>query len=168
MRISAYGLSVDAPAGWDTRIRRHRLAPDSSLPGGEQFRVHPVLHAGDFALPEGRGDFGSSAVERMRPTQAFLALIEYGHASAGSALFSSVEGMPSRVEVDDFSTRQLQRTIADQAGTQKFFVEGGRAFCLYVVLGHVANRHQIVPRVNAVLSAIEITPRLAPELAELL
>lgn len=161
MRISAYGLAVNAPPGWEARIRR----PD---PAGDRFRSHPVLHAADFALPEERGDFGSGAVEAMGPSQAFVALIEYDPSSAGTALFSSNVATPLHVGAGDFSSQQLQRTLRGQAGTQRFFVDGGRAFCLYVVLGSMTNRHHSVPRVNALLSAIEIAPLVAPDLAELL
>ena len=164
MRISAYGLAVDVPSGWEARIRRHHLA---SQPAGDQFHAHPVLHAADFTLPEERGDFGSGALETMGPSQAFIALIEYDPGSAGTALFSSSVAVPLQVGTDDFSTQQLQRTIRGQAGTQRFFVDGGRAFCLYVVLGSMASRRHAVPRVNAILSAIEITPLVAPDLAEL-
>ena len=165
MRISAYGLAVNLPSGWEARIRRHPLA---LRPAGDGFRSHPVLHAADFALPEERGDFGSGAVETMRPSQAFIALIEYDTSSAGTALFSSPVAVPLQVGAEDFSPQQLQRTIRGQAGTQRFFVDAGRAFCLYVVLGSMANRQHAVPRVNAILSAIEIGPRAAPDLAELL
>jgi hypothetical protein len=162
VRIAAYGLAVDAPSGWEARIRR--LADQ---PAGDQYRAHPVLHAADFALPEERGDFGNGAVETMAPSHAFIALIEYHPSSAGTALFSSTVTMPLRVHADDLSPQQLQRTIRGQAGTQTFFVDGGRPFCLYVVLGSMANRQHTVPRVNALLSAIEITPLAAPDLAEL-
>ena len=165
MRISAYGLAADVPSGWEARIRRYQLPLQ---PSGDPLRSHPVLHAADFALPEERGDFGSGAVETMGPSQAFVALVEYHPDSAGTALFSPPAAMPLQVSPDDFSTHQLQRTIRGMAGTQRFFVEGGRAFCLYVVLGSLAHRHAAVPRVNAVLSAIEITPRVPPDLAELL
>ena len=157
MRISAYGLAVDVPSGWEARIRRH-----------DHFHAHPALHVADFTLPEERGDFGSGAVETMGPSQSFIALIEYDPSSAGTALFSSNVPVPLQVGADDFSTQQLQRTIRGQAGTQRFFVDGGRAFCLYVVLGSMASRQHAVPRVNAILSAIEITPLGAPDLAELL
>jgi hypothetical protein len=122
-----------------------------------------VLHAADFALPEKRGDFGSGAVETMRSDQAFIALVEYHRDSARTALFAAHSGMPRQMGTDDFSPRQLQRTIRGQGGTQVFFVEAGRAFCLYVVLGSMANRHQVVPRVNVALSAIEIESPLPPE-----
>ncbi len=179
MRISRFGLALDAPPGWDARIRRHRPAVEPATSAHDlspsdarilgvhrntgagvvarpELRVHPVLHAADFALPEERGDFGSGAVETMRSDQAFVALVEYHRDSAGTALFSSQLGMPRQMGADDFSPRQLQRTIRGQGGAQVFFVEAGRAFCLYVVLGSMANRHQVVPRVNVALSAIEI------------
>ena len=161
MRIAAHGLALDVPPGWDARIRQLRQATD-------QFRAHPVLHAADFPLPEERGDIGSGVVEAMRPTNAFVALIEHHPDSANTALFSKNTGMTRELRADDFSPRQLQRTIRGQAGTQFFFVDGSRAFCLYVVLGSMANRHLAVPRVNAVLSAITITPRPPPDLAEIL
>jgi hypothetical protein len=104
----------------------------------------------------------------MGPSHAFIALIEYDPSSAGTALFSSHVAMPLQVRAEGFSPQQLQRTIRGQAGTQRFFVDGGRPFCLYVVLGSMANRHHLVPRVNDLLSAIEIEPLVAPDLVELL
>lgn len=185
MRIAAHGLALDAPVGWDARIRKydqqavatmaaHQLAPDdpSSLDArmrrphateaktsaNAEFRVHPVLHAADFALPEERGDFGSGVVEIMQPDQAFIALLEYHPDNAKTALFLSNAGMPRQIDIDAFSPRQLQRTIRGQGGTQFFFVDGGRAFCLYMVLGSMANGGRAIPRLNAALSAIEIHP----------
>ena len=157
MRISAHGLDIDVPSGWEGRIRKG--------PHGTQFRSHAVLHAADFPLSEERGDFGSGAVETMGAGHAFIALIEYDASSAGTALFAS-GGMPRELRTDDFSPRQLQRTIAGQAGTQHFFVEEGRAFCLYVVLGSMAARGHVVPRVNAVLPTIRIAAPIPPEQLE--
>jgi len=145
-----------------------RGAADAATSARNYFRTHPVLHTADFALPEARGDFGSGAVEGMQSSQAFVALIEYHPDSALTALFSSNAGMPRHVGTDDFSSQQLQRTIQGQGGTQVFFVEGGRAFCLYVVLGSLANRRRVVPRVNATLSSIEIESSVPKEWAEAL
>jgi hypothetical protein len=41
---------------------------------------------------------------------------------------------------------------------QVFFNEGGRAFCLYVVLGSFNLRHTTVARVNEVLATMTIGP----------
>ena len=169
MRISRFGLALDAPSGWDARIRRHCSTVEPRR-RGDLSVGRPIRRASacrgplrrHFALPEERGDFGSGAVESMRSDQAFIALVEYHHDSATTALFSSHSGMPRQMGADDFSPRQLQRTIRGQGGIQVFFVEAGRAFCLYVVLGSMANRHQVVPRVNVALSAIEIVSPLLP------
>jgi len=166
MRISAHGLDVDVPSGWEGRIRKQHLPITPAGSHGTQFRAHAVLHAADFVLPEERGDFGSGAVETMQPGHAFIALVEYNTSSVGTALFASGAGMPRHLRTDDFNPRQLQRTIPGQAGTQRFFVEEGRAFCLYVVLGSMAARGHVVPRVNAVLPAIRIAPPVPPEWLE--
>ena len=166
MRISAHGLAMDLSPGWEGRIRKHRLPERAGPSCTPAFRSHAVLHAANFPLPAERGDFGSGAVERMRPLHAFLALVEYHASAAATALFAPGEGMPRRLDPGDFSPRQLQRTLAGQAGAQRFFVEAGRAFCLYVVLGSMADRARVVPMVNAVLPAITIAAPVPPEWAE--
>lgn len=150
---------MDAPPGWDVRIGRRSEEVHLALgvDAGPPPKAHPVLHAADFALPEGRGDFGSGAVEIMLPDDTFVALVEYARESAGTALFSN-RGAPRRVTGKDFSPRQLQRTIPGHAGFQHFFTERGRAFCLYVVLGDFSRRAGLVPRVNAALEQLEIGP----------
>jgi hypothetical protein len=74
--------------------------------------------------------------------------------------------MPRELGPEEFSARQLQRTLRGQGGVQRFFVEEGRAFCLYVVLGGLEDRGRVVPRVNAVLTAITISAALPPEWLE--
>ncbi|MDP9073463.1 MAG: hypothetical protein M3N98_04660 [Actinomycetota bacterium] len=158
MKITAHGLSIEPPTGWDARIRK--LSHDLEVIVTSllwDLSAHPVLHAADFALPEERGDFGSGVVEHLRPWQAFLALVEYSPANAGTALFSSA-GPPRQISADAFSPQQLQRTIRGQAGVQRFFSTQGRAFCLYVVIGSMANRLSAVHMVNDALRSIEIGP----------
>ncbi len=162
MRISAYGLALDAPSGWDARIRRNDA---TGIVAGRRLRSHPVLHTADFALPDERGDFGSGAVETMQAAEAFVALVEYHPDSARTALFSPHSGRPV-LAVDHFSPSQLQRTIRGQAGAQRFFVEAGRAFCLYVVAGSMAELPRTVSRVNVTLTEIEIAPHVTRQLAE--
>ena len=64
--------------------------------------------------------------------------------------------MPRELDPGCFSPYQLPRTIAGQAGTQVFFHEGGRAFCLYVVLGSHAGRAEVMPLVNQVVETLKI------------
>jgi hypothetical protein len=160
VKVSAHGLTIDVLPGWDARIRLLTSAVEATvnnvlggLAGGPQ--AHPVLHAGDFALPEHRGDFGSGAVDIMRPTETFIALVEYRPDNTKTALFAHA-GPPRQISPDAFSTQQLQRTIRGQAGVQRFFSDQGRAFCLYVVIGSMANRRALAAKVNATLARIEI------------
>lgn len=156
MRIAAHGLAVDTPAGWDARIfRRRSEGLQAGAHGGRAPTDHPVLHVANFPLPEERGDFGSGAVELMRSPHVLVALLEYHQEAARTALFSP-RGMPRRLDSGDFDPNALQRTLAGQAGAQRFFSEGGRAFCLYVVIGSFARRAPLVSEVNATLGRVEI------------
>lgn len=160
MRITAHGLAIDLLPGWDARIRLLSAALDDAVKNllgvlARPLQAHPVLHAADFALPDHRGDFGSGAVDIMRPTDTFIALLEYHPDNTKTALFANA-GPPRQVSPDAFSPQQLQRTIRGQAGFQRFFSDQGRAFCLYVVLGSMADRRELVGKVNATLARIEI------------
>lgn len=147
--VSAFGLSLDGPPGWDVRVYRRPAAPEES--------THPVLHAGNFALPAGRGDYGSGAVERMGPGNVFLALLEFHPDATDSALFSQ-SGRPAVLDPSAFGPSSLQRRLPGQAGFQAFFSEAGRAFCLYVVLGSWADRARLVPVASGVLGRLSIGP----------
>lgn len=119
--------------------------------------VRPVAHFGNFALPPGRGDFGSGAVEVMRAGQVFVALLEYDPADAGSPLFAA-RGIP-RLRIADFAPNALQRRLPGQLGVQRFFTENGRAFCLYVVLGSARNAAPLIDEVHALLETVVVDAR---------
>jgi hypothetical protein len=148
MRIRGHGRSADLPPRWEGRIYRR---------GGHDADAteHPVLHAASFALPNDRGDYGSGAVDRMRADDVFVALVEFDAEAAGTDLFAR-DDVPWPVSADAFSPRRLQRHIAGQSGCQFFFSHGGRAFCLYVVLGSHASRDELVGEANVMLSTVEL------------
>jgi hypothetical protein len=150
--VRSAGIEVSVPSGWDAEIysREADFAPQS----GEPAATRPVVHLGTFPLPPGRGDFGSGAVEIMRSDDLLVVLFEYGPESAGTALFARA-GVP-RVTAADFAPNNMQRPIPGQSGAQYFFNQSGRAFCLYVVLGAHARRHELVPEVNQVLAGLRI------------
>jgi hypothetical protein len=147
--VAAHGLRIALPRRWEARLYRR----DRVLEDGES--VNPVLHAANFALPPGRGDFGSGAVEAMRPPNAFLALLEYDPSEAGHTLFAA-RGVP-RPALADFAPTALQRKLPGQLGCQRFFTESERAFCLYVVLGSWKHAKQLVDEVCTVLDNLEVT-----------
>ncbi|GAC1361792.1 MAG: hypothetical protein NVSMB32_01260 [Actinomycetota bacterium] len=148
--LSRFGLTVGLPPGWEGAIFQRPAA------AGEQ--TFPVLHVASFPLPGGRGDFGSLAVEAMRAADVFLALLEDDPASAETPMFAGRK-LPRTLAPGDFSPTILQRERPGQAGTQTFFAESGRAFCLYAVLGSVRLQRLLVPRINTTLSTLRIDPR---------
>ena len=152
--LAGRGLAVDLPPGWEGHI--YRRTPDGSG------TTHPVLHVASFALPASRADFGGGAVELMAPSDVFVALLEFHPASARTALFGGPP--PAALGLGDFSPSSLQTYIDGHSGAQRFFSVGDRAFCLYAVLGDHDQRASLVPKVNAVLAGLAVTPlsQLAP------
>lgn len=148
--IAAHGLRMTPPERWEARLYRRDEA--HAVAAGES--ANPVLHLANFALPPGRGDFGTGAVERMGPAHAFVALLEYDAEEAGRPLFAEA-GRP-RLTVRDFAPNALQRRLAGQLGCQKFFTENGRPFCLYVVLGSRRHAARLVDEVNATLAGLDV------------
>jgi hypothetical protein len=158
-RLSAHGLSVAVLPGWDVRIERRVEsavpAPGSEWPMGGY--VHPVLHAATSALPVNRGDYGSSYVERMRPTDVFVCLVEFDHEAGDTEMFD--EGQPRSLRPGSFHPEAQQRVLPGMCGTQRFFTTGGRAFCLYVVLGSWLQRKALANTATSLISTIEIDSR---------
>jgi hypothetical protein len=163
--ITAHGITVKLPAGWDGHIgvRRDGAAEKLVTATGTHVltaRSRPVMHLANFGLPADRGDFGSGAVELMGDTDVFIVLFEHEPAASDTALFRSV-GLPRALTPRDFDFFTLRRGIAGQSGHQAFFHENGRSFCLYVVLGSHARRARLVPVVNAVLATVSLGPAIA-------
>ena len=156
-QLSGMGIDVEMPSGWDARI--YRRPPGEAGPalaaGASAAVTRAVVHAGNFALPAVRGDFGSGAVEIMRRGDVLVVLFEYGPESAGTPLFAA-PGPPQALTADRFSSRALQRMIPGQMGTQVFFSTANRAFCLYVVLATDASPDPLVGVVNPVLASLRI------------
>ena len=150
VQIDAERLRIDLPTGWEGEVYRTEAVPQAVGTN------HAVLHAATFQLPAERGDYGGGAVEMMRSDDIFVSIFEFDPASAGKVLFAAAR--PDRLHPDDFSTSTLQRLIPGQSGVQRFFSDGGRAFCLYVVLGSHASRRALVEEVNQVLATLEVDP----------
>lgn len=165
--LVAAGLSIDLPSGWDGQIRTagtsDAVAPDAVAPAdaaGQRVATAStstpgsVLHAGSFALPAERGDYGSGAVEVMGGSDILICLLEHEPEAVGTALFQR-EGLP-RLTPEVFSPQTMQRAIPGMAGTQHFFQLGGRAFCLYVVVGSWRTRGPLVRTADQVIRTIQI------------
>lgn len=171
--VAAHGLRAMLPARWEARLYLRddptvtnnretsgvRIAAHPAAYGHPDESMNPVLHLANFALPPGRGDYGSGAVERMGPAHAFVSLVEFDPSEAGRPLFSE-RGLP-RPTVRDFAANALQRRLAGQLGVQRFFTATERAFCLFVVLGSRQHAAALVDEVHAVLDGISVDARSA-------
>jgi hypothetical protein len=107
------------------------------------------------ALPAQRGDYGSGLVELLGPGDVFVSILEFGPEAANTPLFRSLSAVPA-LTPDAYRPRQLQRTILGQAGVQRFFSTAGRGFCLYSVIGSIANRITLTARANQILGTIRV------------
>jgi hypothetical protein len=148
-QLTAHGLAVGLPSGWEGRI--HRRSTTDVLE-----KTYAVAHLANFPLPEERDDFGGGVTTAMRSPDVFVVLFEYGPESLGRPLFAA-RGVP-RLTATMFGSRRLQRPLPGQLGCQHFFTERDRPFCLYVVAGSRAYLARIVAEVNAVLGRVEIAP----------
>jgi hypothetical protein len=146
-KLSRSGLEIDLPDGWDGRIYQRQAEAGVTTRRG--------MHAASFALPPTMGDYATAAVEQMQASDLLVTLIEFDPASAGSGLFRN-DGMPTALGPDDFSPTAMPRAVPGRTAAQYFFSAGGRAFCLYVVLGSHTARAALLPLANAVVGTIKI------------
>lgn len=146
-RLTSAGLSISPPSGWEAAIYTR-----PALPGQ---RTYPVIHAATVPLPPVRGDFGGGLVETLGADDVFVGVLEFGPDAVGTALFSTVKGIPG-LTPSGFHPKALQRIIAGQAGVQRYFTASGRAFCLYSVIGSFANRIPLTSRANQVIGSLQV------------
>ena len=147
--IGAHGIAVLLPAGFEGRIFVRPAPPGAT--------TYPVAQFATFPIPDDVGDFGSGAVNLMRPEDVFATLFEYGPESVGTKLFAR-QGRPRNLTPRNFSTTLLRRAFAGQSGTQWFFTEAGRPFSFYAVLGSHGLGRVLVPRVNELLGRLSFSP----------
>ncbi len=145
--LAANGIRVAVRRGWEAEFRvldRRPGQPELS-----------VVHLANFGLPPERGDYGSGAVETMDSGGILVILTEFGAGSRDAALFSG-GGVPTGLDVGDFSPDSLQHRFPGRAGVQQFFRVAERAFGLHVVLGSARAAPLLVPEVNRTLAGVSI------------
>ena len=144
-RGSSGGNTGGAPTGGPS--------PGGSTPDG---RAMPVTHLATFALPADRGDFGSGAVDVMRPDDVLIALVEYGPECVDTPLFARA-AVPSP-EPNQFRPESLQRLIPGQVGYQRFFTDGGSRVLPVRRARLGANAGRLTTATRSVLSTVRIAP----------
>ena len=148
--VAGHGVRVAPPAGWDVRIYRREAHGPETTP--------VIVHAATFPMPVRRGDWGDGAVQLLGAQDVFVALVEFGAPSVGTALFAA-RGFPAPLSGSDFSRTSLQHSIAGQAGVQQWFSADQRAWCLYVVIGSYGGRDALAGRANQLIAAVEVDAR---------
>lgn len=161
MNVDQFGIRASAPTGWAMAVQR-RAPIDlraSAAPNARALAVqdvtYPVLHVSSRALVPDVGDFGSGQWEVLGPEDVFIALIEYGDDVADVGLFET-QGVP-RLAPSQFAPNRMPRFIPGRSACQRFFSVGGRAFCLFAVIGDQARRMASVPRAETVVRTLAIT-----------
>ncbi len=163
MRTERFGLRADSPPGWQVAINRGPREPNAMVPDMAGRMVpseevtHPVLHACTRSMPTDRGDFGSGVVDILGPEDVFIALVEYGSEVADQGLFAA-QGFP-KLAPSQFAPNRLQRPLPGRSAAQQFFSVGGRAFCLFTVLGSHSRRMATVPKAVQVVRGLRVTDR---------
>jgi len=153
--LRAMGISLSVPRGWDATISVLADA-DGDDEGDVREEVHcPFVHVATVALPRVRGHYGAGVVELLGAADAFATLVEFGPEAAGTRLFAN-RGLPRRLGANGFSPSVLQRRLRGQLGSQAFFQEAGRPFCLYAVLGGDEARTAALTELNGVLRTISV------------
>lgn len=143
-RLTAFGISLEVPHGWEARAFRH--------PDGE-----PTIHVASFPLPRTDGDFGSDAAELMPSDGLLFVLTEYRIAPDDLERGIFAHPKPRTLDPALLDNRTLLRPIRGQRGLQQFFSTAGRAFCLYLVVGSAATHR--LPAANSVLAGTVVAPR---------
>lgn len=161
-----YGMKADAPRGWHVEVTRRPgeepplTAANGRVAAGQRDDgdvTRGVLHACTRALPADRGDFGSGVVDLLGPDDVFVALVDYGPEVADQGLFER-QGLP-KLAPSQFAPNRMQRPLPGMSASQQFFSSGGRAFCLFTVLGSHARRMASVPRAAQLVRTLHITDR---------
>jgi hypothetical protein len=159
--LRAHGIRAELPSGWEGRITKLAAsAPKvATLPATAPARLAEVMmpfaHFANMALPAKMDSFGGGAVERLGDDKVLICLVEYSPECLGTALFSG-RSLPRKLSPRDFHRRSLQRILPGQTGSQTFFTESARPFCLYVVAGSFLRVGSMVRQVNSVLRGIQI------------
>lgn len=161
IRVSGHGFTVDLPPPWEGAVGESQVSPqvhERAAFTGVVVQTPPVLHLSSTRLPASRGDFGSGAVDLLGGDDSFVAVVEYGADSLGTALFDTGP-LPRRLDHGWFSPDGLQRAIPGQSGYQHFCTENGRALCLYVVLSAHRRARRLTRVVNDILPRIQVASR---------
>ena len=169
MRRTGYGISLEVPTGWSSAILRPVGPPTRPPTPASGRRARGTDPGRGRRRPSAPCPSCTSAPARCRrrsatsagvwsrclaPDDVFVALLEYGSDLAGTGLFER-QGLP-RLAPCQFAQNRMPRDVVGRSASQHFFSEGGRAFCLFTVLGSHSRRMATVPRAAAVVRTLTV------------
>jgi hypothetical protein len=162
-RHEAHGISVELPEGWNGMIYRRRDEDEdgATAAGRRAVRGGATLRAATVPVDFDDADFGSGIVHRLGADDSMVILFEYTvdeRLVPGTGLFAD-QGTPWPLDAREFRRRALQVNIPGQAGLQRFFTEGDRPFCVYVVVGSARRVDTTLRPVNDLLASVRIAAR---------
>jgi hypothetical protein len=148
-RLSSHGIAITVPKGWEGRI----FVPDLDPPAINL----PILHLTDTVLTTERSSYAPELAARAGGTGILVALLEFDNTLADVGLYEP-QGLRLPLTRERFHPKALQFPSRVQEGHQWFFSEGGRAFCLYVVLGTGRGVDRRLAEANRALASLDIRP----------
>jgi hypothetical protein len=150
--LSGHGLWIEVPPRWEGRIFTPTLpAPAVNL---------PILHLTDTVMSMERSTYAPELAARAGGGGTLVALVEFESRLADRGLYAA-QGLQLPLRRDRFEARALQLPDPAQEGHQRFFSQGGRAFCLYVVLGVGRGAEARLRTVNRALATLRVSPQKA-------
>lgn len=158
-KLTAHGITLDPPAGWDGQIYLREPQPLGAMAatyGASPETPMPIAHLANFALPAQRGDYGGGAIESMRPGGVFISILQHDPSEVTAALFKGRK-IPWPLAADSFDLNAMPRRMGNHAAVQSFFIAGGRPYCVYVVIGSHTQRAILAPVVNQALATVSFT-----------
>jgi hypothetical protein len=143
--LAAFGISIDLPEKWEGKIFMYEPEPD--------FLVFPIVHAGNFSLPNDENTFGTLSMLKIRGRGAFLALVEQDPALAARPDFAA-ERLRLPIAMEDLDPARLPRRQPNLLGYQALFHSEGRPFVLQLMIGSREDTEANLASTNEVLSSL--------------
>jgi hypothetical protein len=139
-RITAHGVSIEVPPGWDGRISSRTWPLAGAV----------LVQLASFELPEGDDLGGGRARSAMGADDVFVELAE--------GLRETTVPVPR----GHIHPTERLASFGRYFFVDRFFVEQGRAFVLHITFRERQPAKTLIPRINEALETLEIEPRSKP------
>jgi hypothetical protein len=139
-RITADGVSIEVPSGWDGRIASRTWPLAGAV----------LVQLASFELPDGDDPGGNRARSAMGVDDVFVEL--------GEGLRETDVPVPR----GRIGPNERLSAFGGYFFVDRFFVERGRAFSLHITFRQRRPAKTLIPTINEALATLEIEPRAKP------